>query len=264
MKTTIKVRNSIIAGLLLIVLGAFCAFADDRDESDVFLSWDKAQVYVPGSSKAITPDKVKVHKPAPVVIYLHGCAGFNSESANWGEYLSSIGYIVVQPDSFAWRTESNCDTKTKKFGAFPKAHSMRQQEIRFALDAAGKSSWADRNNIFLMGFSEGGTAAARTKLTGFSGIIITGWRCTNAKNPNFDGIFAPKETPILTVEWNKDDWQNDATKGSCSDKFGDRPKATQLLLPGNGHPVFDQAKARDAVEKFLKENLKQNIDQANK
>jgi hypothetical protein len=47
------------------------------------------------------------------------------------------------------------------------------------------------------------------------------------------------------------------TKGSCSDKFGDRPKATQLLLPGNGHAVFDQVKAREAVAQFIKDNLKQ-------
>jgi len=257
MKTIIITKRSLLLGLSLVVLGAAGAFADDGDQSNVSLSWDKAQVYVPGSGTAVTADKVKVTKPAPVVIYMHGCAGFNSESASWGEYLSSLGYIVVQPDSFAWRSESNCDTKAKKSGLFPKAHGMRQQEIKHALEEARKSPWADRNNIFLMGFSEGGTAAARTKLAGFSGVIITGWRCTNTKNPNFDGIFAPKETPILTVEWNRDDWQTDATKGSCSDKFGDRPKATQLLLPGNGHAVFDQVKARDAVAQFIKDNLKQ-------
>lgn len=257
MKTTIMTKFLLVSGLLLLVMGAVCAFAEDVDESNVSLSWDKARVFVPGSGKAVTPDKVKVAKPAPVVIYLHGCAGLNSESTSWGEHLSSLGYIVVQPDSFAWRSESNCDTKAKKSGLFPKAHGMRQQEIKHALAAVKKSPWADGNNIFLMGFSEGGTAAARTKLVGFSGIIITGWRCTNSKNPNFDGIFAPKETPILTVEWNRDDWQNDVTKGSCSDKFGDRPKASQLLLPGNGHPVFEQAKAREAVATFIKDNLKQ-------
>jgi dienelactone hydrolase len=256
MEAIINAGRLLVSGLVLLALGAVCAFADDGDESNVALSWDKAQVYLPGSGSTVTPDKVKVAKPAPVVIYLHGCAGLNTESTSWGEHLSALGYIVVQPDSFARRSESNCDTKLKKFGLFPKAHTMRQQEIRFALDAVRKSPWADANNIFLMGFSEGGTAAARTKLDGFRGIIITGWRCTNTKNPNFDGIFAPKETPVLTVEWSKDDWQNDATKGSCSDKFGDRPKATQLLLPGNGHPVFDQVTAREAVARFIKENLK--------
>jgi hypothetical protein len=107
-----------------------------------------------------------------------------------------------------------------------------------------------------MGHSEGGVAAARTKLEGFSGIIISGWRCTHTKNPGFDGIFAPPDTPILTVEWNRDDWSNDSTRGSCADKFGEHKKARQVLLPGSGHNVFEQSKAREAVAQFLKENLR--------
>jgi dienelactone hydrolase len=242
---------------LIFSVSASYVYADDTAGNNVVKSWDNAKVFVPSSSKATTPDKVKVDKPLPVVIYMHGCAGYSSESADWGSYLKSLGYIVVQPDSFAWRSESNCDTKAKRSGMFPKVHGMRQQEIKFALEEVKKSSWADKNNIFLMGFSEGGTAAARTRLAGFSGIIITGWRCTNAKNENFNGIFAPLETPILTIEWNRDDWQTEATKGSCADKFGDRPKAAQILLPGNGHAVFDQVNAREAVAKFIKDNLKQ-------
>lgn len=130
---------------------------------------------------------------------------------------------------------------------------MRLEEIRYAYDQVKKSPWADTNNVYLMGHSEGGVAAARTKLEGFNGIIISGWRCTNTKNPSFDGIFAPLDTPILTLEWNHDDWSNDSTKGSCADKFGERKKARQVLFPGNGHNVFEQSQAREAVAQFLKE-----------
>jgi dienelactone hydrolase len=246
----------LVIATFILTLGAISVRAEDPGESNVKLSWDKARVYAPGSSDTITPEKIKVEKPLPVVIYLHGCSGYSLESVQWGDYLKSLGYLVVQPDSFAWRSESNCDPKVKKSGLFPKVHGMRQQEIKFALEEVRKSPWADKNNIFLMGFSEGGTAAARTRQAGFSGIIISGWRCTNTKNENFNGIFAPLETPILTIEWNRDDWQTDFTKGSCADKFGDRPKATQILLPGNGHAVYEQAKAKEAVTTFLKENRK--------
>lgn len=251
-----------IQGIMFIVTvavlfsGVSRVYADDAGSSNVVKSWDAAKVFVPGSSRETTPDKVKVDKPLPVVIYMHGCSGYSPESADWGAYLRSYGYIVVQPDSFARRTEMNCDPKTKKNGAFPKVHGMRLEEIRFAFDEVKKSPWADGNNIFLMGFSEGGTAAARTKIDGFSGIIISGWRCNNSKFPGFDGIFAPIDTPILTLEWSRDSWQTDVTSGSCSDKFGSRTKATQVLFPGTGHAVYDQSKARDAVVKFIKENLK--------
>jgi len=241
--------------MVMVVISSVLAFAEDDNKSDVKKSWDSARVYVPGNNSETTPDKVKVVKPLPVVIYIHGCTGLTSESYSWGEYIKELGYIAVLPDSMARRSESNCDPKTKKFGAFPKVHAMRLEEIRYAYDQVKKSPWADTKKVILMGHSEGGVAAARTKLEGFSGIIISGWRCTNTKNPAFDGIFAPLETPVLTLEWNRDDWQNDATKGSCSDKFGERKKARQVLFPGNGHNVFEQSAAREAVTRFLKENL---------
>lgn len=241
--------------MLGICFSTSIAHADSNDQ-DVKKSWDGAKVFVPGNRSETTPDKIKVDMPRPVVIYMHGCTGLTSESFSWGGFIKDLGYIAVLPDSMARRSESNCDPRTKKTGAFPKAHAMRQEEIRFAFDQVKNSAWADAKNVFLMGHSEGGFAAAQTKLEGFSGIIISGWRCTYTKNPSFDGISAPLNTPILTVEWNRDDWQNDLTKGSCAEKFGDRKNARQILLPGNGHNVFEQSYARDAVAQFLKENIR--------
>lgn len=233
------------------------AYAENESSTDVKKSWDSAMVYLPGNSSATTPEKIRVEKQLPVVILLHGCTGINYESTSWGKYIAELGYIAILPDSMARRIETNCDPKTKKSGKFPQAHAMRQEEIRYALDQVRKSPWADTKNVFLMGYSEGGTAASRTKLEGFSGIIISGWRCTNTKNPDFDGIFAPLETPILTLEWTRDDWQTEVTKGSCSEKFGARRKARQVLFTGSGHSVFDQRAAREEVTLFLKENVKQ-------
>jgi len=251
-------RLSFIIKLLFIIVLTTTALssAEDDKKSDVKKSWDSAKVYVPGSDSETTPEKVKVEKSLPVVIYIHGCSGLTGESFSWGDYLKELGYIAVLPDSMARRSELNCDPRTKKSGAFPKAHAMRLEEIRYAFDQVKKSPWADTKNVYLMGHSEGGVAAARTKLEDFSGIIISGWRCTNTKNPGFDGIFAPLDTPILTLEWNRDDWSTDSTKGSCADKFGERKKARQVLFPGNGHNVFEQGKAREAVAQFLKENLR--------
>lgn len=228
----------------------------DNNDPDVKKSWNSAKVYVPGNRSETTPDKIKVDKPFPVVIYMHGCSGITNENISWGEYIKDLGYVVVLPDSMARRSEMSCDPRTKKGGLFPQAHQMRLEEISYALEQVKKSPWADAKTIFLFGHSEGGVSAARTKLEGFSGIIISGWRCTHRKNPSFDGIFAPLDTPILTLEWNRDDWSSDTTKGSCADKFGERKKARQILLPGNGHNVYEQRVAREAVTQFLKENLK--------
>jgi dienelactone hydrolase len=256
MKVFTLLTDLILLTVAIVMLTSSPVSAEDDTTGDVKKSWDAARVYVPGNRSETTPDKVKVEKPLPVVIYIHGCSGLTYESFSWGEYIRDLGYIALLPDSFARRSESNCDPKTKKGGTFPKAHAMRQEEIRYAFEQVKNSPWADAHNVFLMGHSEGGVAAARTRLTGFSGIIISGWRCTNTKNPGFDGIFAPLETPVLTLEWARDDWQNDATKGSCSDKFGERKNARQVLFPGNGHNVYEQRAARDAVTQFLKENVR--------
>lgn len=256
MKTFKSLQLLILLVVFSFVVPDISVRAENDSKTNVNKSWENATVYLPGNSSATTPDKIGGDTQLPVVIYLHGCTGITYESTSWGNYIAGLGYIAILPDSMARRTETNCDPKSKKSGKFPQAHAMRQEEIKYALEQVRKSPWADTKNIFLMGHSEGGTAAARTKHEGFSGIIISGWRCTNTKNPNFDGIFAPFETPILTLEWTRDDWQSEVTKGSCSEKFEKRNKAQQVLFPGSGHNVFDQIAAREAVSLFLKENVK--------
>jgi len=236
------------------------AFAQTAEKlnSDVAKSWEEAKVFVPGKTFPTTPSKVSVDKPLPVVIYLHGCTGISPDNdVRWGNFIKEAGYIAVLPNSMARPgRKPNCDPKKKKGGNFPQAHAMRQEEIQFAVEQLKNCAWADKKNIYLMGHSEGGIAAARNRLEGFRGIIISGWHCTNAENADFDGIFAPIDTPILTLEWNRDAWYAGTPRdGSCANKFGERKKAHQVLLNGTEHNTAWEREARDAVAQFLKENL---------
>ncbi len=254
-----------ILGLTIIALTfAFSAaspnsFAQktENKEEGVSKSWEKAEVFVPGRFFTSVPDKVSVEKPLPVVIYMHGCTGIAMHDSQWGNFIKELGFIVVMPDSMARPgRKPNCNPVMKRGGFFPQAHAMRQEEISYALGQVKKSPWADKINIFLMGHSEGGTAVARSRLDGFRGIIISSWACTNAKNPDFDGIFAPIETPILTLEWDRDPWRvGTPQEGSCTNKFGERKKARQILFSGSQHDTYQQSEARDAVTRFLKENI---------
>lgn len=254
-----------IVHLLVIALTFACsaaapmAFAQaaENQGADVAMSWEKAEVFVPGKFLTTTPNKVNVEKPLPVVIYLHGCTGIADHDKRWGGFIKDLGYIAVLPDSMARPGRiPNCDPKKKRGGAFPQAHAMRLEEVRYAFEQVQKSAWADTNNVFLMGHSEGGTAAARNTLADFRGIIISAWTCTNSARPEFDGIFAPLETPILTLEWDHDAWREGTPQqGSCANKFGERKKARQVLFSGTEHSTYDQREARDAVAQFLKDNL---------
>ena len=252
-----------IASIVLVLAfsatasASFAQAAENRD-ANVGKSWEEATVLVPGRIFSIAPHKVNVDKPLPVVIYMHGCTGITADhDLRWGHFIKGLGFIAILPDSMARPgRRQNCDPRTRSGGAFPQAHAMRQEEIRYALEQIKKSRWADSKNVYLMGHSEGGQAAARNKLGEFRGVIISGWTCTQADDPDRDGIFAPLDTPILALEWDRDPWRvGRPSEGSCANKFGERKKARQVLFSGSEHATYDQAEARSAVAQFLKENL---------
>lgn len=221
---------------------------------DVEKSWDDAAVYIPGKTFTTSVNKVVVDRPMPVVIYLHGCSGiYKPHDGSWASLLNEQGFIVVMPDSMARPGRiPNCDPKAKGGSAFPNAFKYRQEEITYAIEQAQKASWVDKKNIFLMGFSEGGIAAAQSTHSGFAGKIIMGWTCTNKNFPDFDGIFSSKETPILAIASINDDWRaGKHTEGRCADKAQGRSNFKQIDIPGSQHQTFGSEEAQNAVKSFL-------------
>ena len=221
---------------------------------DVEKSWEDAVVYVPGKTFTTSVSKITVDKPMPVVIYLHGCAGINRQhDGSWASLLKEQGFIVVMPDSMARPGRiPNCDPKVKGGNAFPNAFKYRQQEIGYALEQTQKASWADKNNIFLMGFSEGGIGVAQSPHNGFAGRIIMGWTCTNKNNPDFDGIYSSKNSPVLAIASENDDWRiGKSTAGNCANKAQDRTNFKQVDIPGSEHTTYGSDAAQNAVKIFL-------------
>ncbi len=229
-------------------------------ETDVRGSWTRAVVYLPGASRPTEITEIKLDKPCPVAIYMHGCGGIESGSDNhdWAKLIAKEGLLVIMPDSLARSDRKpSCDPKTRQGGLFPPVHGMRLEEIEFASGEVRKQPWFDGKNLFLMGFSEGAIAAVRTKLDGFRGVIATGWTCTNTKAPAFDGIFLPRETPLLTINHADDPWHTaEHLRGSCESKFTGRVDAQNLTLPGRDHGTYHSEKARTAVVDFIKQHIR--------
>jgi dienelactone hydrolase len=246
---------------LMAVLGIIgCSYSYVQGaETDVKSSWDKAVIYLPNTSKSTEISKVKLDKPYPVAIYIHGCGGIDSNSDNheWAKLIAKQGLLVISPDSLVRNDRKpSCDPKNRKSGLFPPVHDMRLEEIMFASDEVRKQPWFDGKNLFLMGFSEGAVAAVRTRLNGFSGVIATGWTCTNTKAPAFDGIFLPQETPLLTINNSDDPWYTaEHFRGNCESKFAGRQNAQNLTIAGRDHGTYYSEKARQTVVDFIKQNL---------
>jgi dienelactone hydrolase len=222
-------------------------------------SWEDALVFLPGKYFSTSVSKVNLDKKYPVVIYLHGCAGITpSHDYGWAKEITKHGFIVVMPNSFAIPNRpSNCDVKTATAGFFFNAHLIRISEIAYAYQQLSKTSWTDMNNIFLMGFSEGGVATARSEFKGFNGAIIMGWTCTS-RHPQYNGIFIPKQTPVLALAYSDDRWYplGSPQYGKCSDRSQGRDNFTQLNFVGTEHQTLLAPGAIPAVDKFLLDNLK--------
>jgi dienelactone hydrolase len=253
-----SIRNFVF--FLVLVLPNFgCTSAGMKPGEDVDTSWQKARVYIPGRDDFVLPSEVKLEKKFPVVVYLHGCTGITEyHDAAWAKFIRDLGFVVVMPDSVARKDRGPSCTPSsyRYFGvAQPK---MRVQESYYALAKLKDLSWVDVGHIFLMGHSEGGAGTSRTKMTGYRGAIISGNTCTDLPTAfDFNGIFLPMETAVLSIKWSHDPWfYGTRWDGSCQDKFGTRTNAKHVTLVGTGHGTFVSPQAREAVEQFLKVGLK--------
>jgi len=220
----------------------------ERLDPDVRRTWDRAVVYLPGRRFTTLPAKVDVTTPHTVVLYLHGCVITDHGDRPWARFIADQGFIVVMPDSYARKYRpSNCDGKTHSSGFFPLAHILRLEEIVWARHMLSKMPWADENNLFLMGHSEGGYAVNRYGEGGFRGIIISGYNCGRSwANWKVD-------TPAIAVNYESDPWFKHAGSMRCADNISGR-SIKDVILSGHGHETYFRAEARDAVRDFIKSN----------
>ena len=220
---------------------------------DVEYSLERAPVLMPFTGSRITFSEIKLEKPTPAMIYLHGCGGINPyhDLHGWGEYIAKMGFVVVLPNSFDRPNRiPNCNTVTKSTGFFPSVWEYRQQEIAYTLEQLKRIEYIDINAIFLMGHSEGGVAVAQNSNKEFKGAIISGWTCARRDS----GLMSSKETAVLAIAYTKDPWYDSyQLSGRCID-FARGRNVTQIDLKGYGHDTFADLLSKDAVYKFLSIN----------
>jgi dienelactone hydrolase len=217
-------------------------------------SWLKAVVFEPDSVFPKSIDMLQTPSKYPVLIYLHGCGGLNEDSQAWGRTIKNLGFIVVQPDSFAIPgRKSNCDSKAQRGGLIKgfDVWRLRSFELQNALDELNKIDWVQKDQIFLMGHSEGALTASRTSVSGFKAVIASGYWCYE------DLELKHGSSPFLFLNWQDDPWfrakSNERNPGICQKHADRRPGTQQVIIEGQGHPTSGSGKARLVVEEFLKQ-----------
>lgn len=234
--------------LIILLLVSSTSFAQPFG---VEKSWEKGIAYIPDHFFNKAPPDVLLDKTYPILVLMHGCTGITQEERSWANIISKLGFIVILPDSFARPGRiSNCSTSTfSGTGNFPYADYYRQQEITYALEKLQEVTWSDKNNIFLMGHSEGGRASAFASHSEFKGKIISGWNCVGR-------IYGDKNMPMLAVAYLNDPWRGGPlNQNRCIDRAKDIVSFTQVDLKGQGHATSLDYRARESVKEFLSKNL---------
>ncbi|MGB5792041.1 alpha/beta hydrolase family protein [Poseidonibacter sp.] len=195
----------------------------------------------------------------PTVLFMHGSAGLRKGSVYRKWIVEEAGFIFFAPNSLKVKNRPTYETPTK-LKNYEKVHDFRQAEIYFNLEKLQKISFIDTNNIFLMGNSEGGLAAAAFKGREFKGRIVTAYSCENAYySKNFE-IGANKNEAILNIIGTHDEYfSNDskATKnhevdGHCTKALRKYKNAKVIILPQTKHDITTNVYVKGDILNFLK------------
>lgn len=250
--------KKIFGTLILLLSGVVNAqtFQDLLKPENLIQSWKKAVVFEPDSFFPKSIDFLNTPSKYPILIYLHGCAGLNADSTEWARTIKNLGFIVVQPDSFAIPGRNmNCNPQnqtTQVIEGFD-SFKLRNNELRQARDELLKLPWVTKDKVFLMGHSEGGMTVSRTPISGFKAVISSGYWCRKGLRIKHGS------SPFLMLNWQEDPWflnrSNYRNTDICQLHVDQRPSTNQVLIEGKGHATSGSRVAKLAVEKFLKQAL---------
>jgi dienelactone hydrolase len=111
-----------------------------------------------GELDAVIYSPKNAKDPVPFVIVLHGCDGLSTLTKEWTEHVATLlnaqGYGVLVLDSFTSRyVDNSCGKADLHWGR------RRADDAYSALDYLIEKKLAKSNEVYLMGYSNGGTTA---------------------------------------------------------------------------------------------------------
>ena len=272
-------RTIIPRTCLAIVMAVICVlgvslvgFAASASEQITFKSADSAvSALIPA-----TVFRPKGSGPFPGVVLLHVCSGIRACDSKWAEWLGTLGYIAILPDSLSPR---NMSTACGVSGLTFREH---------ALDGLGALAYLRSqpdiipNKVAVMGWSHGGASA----------LISASARFIDATRPAGGGYqaaiaFFPAcaafvegnlATPLLMLMGSADDWtppDRCVERGAALQSAGtpiewkiykgamhgfDEPSPNRVIrISGRTyHLEYDRTATKDAhdqVQRFLRTHL---------
>lgn len=183
----------------------------------------------------------------PVVVYLHGCGGRGNSAHSHIRFFKLQGFVVFAPDHYT-RDDARTECDISRGIAWAGEHTKRKriEEAAIVRDKLRQIDWVDQDNVYLVGHSQGGWAAAHYRTAGdFKGIISIAGAC--GEKPQY-------HTPLLTITASQDEFM----RGSITCDQYPAMNANHLLVDGGDHNfILDtwlakpERRARDAILKFM-------------
>ena len=216
------------------------------NDEQVDSAWRAAQIYLrlngelfysrAGDDKSRARIETLLQKRTmPTIVFLPGCTlpRWPGPSHFWRQ-LTRSGFAVIGIDGFArsdW--QDLCVDDSLMVGAIT-------QQVQFVLRELNRIPWVDRNNLFLMGFGEGGAGVSAYLGNGFNGIIVLAASCRAH-------VLQPV-APVLAIASERDSALG-GTKDYC------HYASERLLIDSVVHGVLVFDDAQKAVHRFLQRYL---------
>ena len=241
-----------------------------EDPVELEQTWDDGWLYIPGS--VFGTDALPILGPVdsaqvarrlerlqgrriPVLVFLHGCAGFQYPETRVEKILRPVGVAVIFPNSFARSLRPrDCDLRRQAWGRFPLVYLYRRAEMLYAMERVRELSWVDRDNVFLGGFDEG---AVSTALWGGEvnarGYLIAGWTCTAPDGLEWmHGLRIPDDRPVLAIVSRDDPWYRwTEFHGDCRSAAETPQNVVSLIIDGSVHDVFIYPETEQIMREFF-------------
>jgi dienelactone hydrolase len=172
--------------------------------------------------------------PFPALVLAHTCAGFGDHTDKWAKRLVGWGYVVLAPDSFGPRGETNvCERGTVV------SSDMRVADVAGAIDFLNAQPFVMKGQIGLIGHSHGGWTTVRAVQKTY-GLAQRGLKVAVAYYPRCNAALDTHvDVPLLILMGNKDDWTPADDCRKLQAAGFDRPELVDAVYYPNARHSFD-------------------------
>ena len=201
----------------------------------------------------------EVDRRIPTVLYMHGSSGLYTGDTYRRYIVEDVGALFFAPNSFKIKDRPTYKSPTKH-KKYLKVHKIRQAEIQYASYKLSRLDFVDSDNLFLMGNSEGGLAAAIYKCKQFKGRIITAFSCESSYFYENFKLGSQKEEPFLNIIGTHDQFfakkselnKKYPVEGHGIDALKKYTNAKIVILSKTKHDITTNVYVKDEIVSFLK------------